>query len=337
MPVPRIALAFLSLVAIGLVACAAIPEPQRLDFEQGGNKLAGVLLLPQAPGPHPAVILVHGDGATPWDAYGYYRPFMKALNNAGYAVYSWDKPGVGNSTGNWLDQSLSDRAHELQAAAETLRRDSRIRTDKIGLLGFSQAGWVMPEAISNDPRFAFMISVSGAINWLEQSDYMTKNRLRLEGATDATIEQALAFDRSLVALMEQEADYEAYQAFMRQAPSCCRETMSAARWNFVKRNFKADARANLSKVNIPVLAVFGDRDLNVDYAQSIAVYQSVLPRAPDILLLPDADHSLLPANADRLVTAGSALTIRLIMVDLFGASSFAGDAVGTVARWVSDQ
>lgn len=337
LPIPKLAFAFLNLIAIFLFACSSISEPQRLDFEHDGNKLAGTLLLPQTPGPHPVVIFVHGDGATTWDAYGYYRPFMTALKNVGYAVYSWDKPGVGGSSGNWLDQSLSGRADELQAAAETLRRDPRIRGDKIGLLGFSQAGWVMPKAVANDPRFAFMISISGAINWLDQSDYMTKNRFRLEGASDATIERALAFDRSLVALMEQDADYDTYQTFMLQAPPCCQGAMSEARWNFVKRNFRADARADLSQVNIPVLAVFGDRDMNVDYKQSMAVYKSILPQAADVLLLSNADHSLLPASEDRLVTAGPALTRRLIKVDLLGAAGFAGDAVKIVAGWASDQ
>lgn len=330
-------IALISLIALLLAACAGQSAQERLDFEHSGNKLAGQLLLPQTSGPHPVVIFVHGDGATTWDGYGYYRPFMKALNAQGYAVYSWDKPGIGGSTGNWLSQSMGDRAAELGAATQALRHDARIRPEKIGLMGFSQAGWVMPKAVANDPDYAFMISISGAINWLEQSEYMTRNRLRLEGASEETFESALRFDRQLVALMEQDADYETYLSFMDQAPPCCRGAMSLDRWAFVKRNFQVDARPDLKQVKIPVLALFGDKDLNVDYRQSASVYRSSIQPAPDVKVISGADHSLLPAASDRLVTAGPGLTLRLIKVDLFGAKGFAGDAVGLVARWVAAQ
>lgn len=321
-----------------LAACSNAPAPERLDFRHAGDELAGRLALPETAGPHPAVIIVHGDGPLPWDAHGYYKPFMQALNEAGFAVYSWDKPGIGGSAGNWLRQSMQDRADEVAAAAAVLRKDRRIRPEAIGLLGFSQAGWVMPKAIAGDPELGFMISVSGAINWVEQSQYMTRNRMRQQGATEAEIQQALAFDRLLVGLMETDADYAAYRDFMKDAPACCRDEMGEDRWSFAKTNHGSDATADLRKVEVPVLAVFGNRDLNVDFAQSALVYNEVLSQTPGsvaVALLPDADHSLLPAGSDRLVSAGWALTRRMILIELLGADAFAPGAVGLIADWAA--
>lgn len=223
------------------------------------------------------------------------------------------------------------------AAAARLREDARIRPDGIGLMGFSQAGWVMPGAIADDAELAFMVSVSGAINWVEQSRYMTRNRMRLEGATEPEIQEALDFDRLLVGLMDADASHDAYRALLRDAPACCRDAMDEDRWTFAKKNHRSDATADLSRLRVPVLAVFGDRDMNVDFARSAAVYRETLMKTPggvEIVVLPDADHSLLPAKSDRLVTAGWALTGRLIAIDIFGPDAFAQGAVRLIADWV---
>ncbi|WP_170336165.1 alpha/beta hydrolase family protein [Ruegeria arenilitoris] len=331
-------IAFLGCLLLLQGAWSDAAGTERLNFRHSDDTLAGRLLLPETPGPHPAVILVHGDGALRWDAYGYYKPFIQALNDAGFAVYSWDKPGVGDSTGNWLNQSMQDRADEVATAAAKLRSDARVQPERIGLMGFSQAGWVMPKAIAQHSGFTFMVSVSGAINWIDQSKYTTRNRLRLEGATNAEIQKALVFDHMIVAMMDEDADYRTYSRFVKDAPACCRDSMSEDRWHFVKTNFQSDVRADLRKVDVPVLALFGDKDLNVDYAESASVYRDILTRTPGadrIVVLPRADHSLLPTETERLVTTGPALTKRLIAIDLFGADAFANDAPGLVARWVS--
>ena len=311
----------------------------RTDFVHGNNKLAARLMLPGTPGPHPAVLIVHGDGEGTWDSYGYYKPYIRALNNAGFAVYSWNKPGISGSTGNWLDQSMQDRADEVIAAASALRARPDIRPNEIGLLGFSQAGWVMPKAIRKDPSLAFMVSVSGAVNWLDQSSYITRNRMRLEGASAPEIETAIGFDQKLIDLLVADADYAAYKSFMQSAPECCDDLMSEERWTFVKLNFRSDVREDLAHVKVPVLAVFGDKDMNVDYVESAEVYRNILgatPGADTIITLEDADHSLLPAMSDRYATAGPDLTQRIISVEIFGADAFAGDAIELIAEWVSE-
>ena len=112
---------------------------------------------------------------------------------AGFAVLSWDKPGVGKSGGDWPNYSMQDRANMLIHASNILKSRDAINPDVIGLWGISQAGWVMPLAITESDNSTFMISVSGAINWLQQGQYYMIKRLEAEGYRQDEITEALAF------------------------------------------------------------------------------------------------------------------------------------------------
>ena len=65
---------------------------------------------------------------------------------------------------------------------------------------------------------------------------------------------------------------------------------------FVERNRNADATSDLAALNIPLLAIWGERDLNVDAAQDAATYRALLGSCGDILIWPDATHGLLRAG-----------------------------------------
>jgi len=61
--------------------------------------LAGTLTLPRGTGPHPAVVWVHGAGASgrlTWSA-----PLVRAFVRAGVAVLSYDKRGGHRSHAGW--------------------------------------------------------------------------------------------------------------------------------------------------------------------------------------------------------------------------------------------
>jgi fermentation-respiration switch protein FrsA (DUF1100 family) len=75
-------------------------KPSELSFSWGGLHLAGTLHLPGSTGPHPTVLMMQGSGPSDRDNDGYFVPLRKAFLDAGIAVYSFDKPGIGASTGD---------------------------------------------------------------------------------------------------------------------------------------------------------------------------------------------------------------------------------------------
>src|SRR5512136_3026400 len=96
-------LAFLFLVLVLLLpACARQPQQagiEEITFQSGEFTLVGDLRTPSGTGPFPVVLFVHGDGPANRTMFGMYLPIMERMLRAGYAVFSWDNPGVGESTG----------------------------------------------------------------------------------------------------------------------------------------------------------------------------------------------------------------------------------------------
>ncbi|ENU8171043.1 alpha/beta hydrolase family protein [Salmonella enterica] len=174
-------------------------QQHTVSFKHNNDVLVGTLILPSGKVSPPFVLLVHGDGPQDRWSEGGYIPLVKFLVSQGIAVFSWDKLGVGNSTGNWLAQTMSDRAEEAVLALKKLREQPALKKSRGGYLGFSQAGWVVPQA-SQLTTTEFVVLIGAAINWRDQSIYYTGQRLRVKGRClndiqDAKKHEAVIFDR----------------------------------------------------------------------------------------------------------------------------------------------
>lgn len=257
-------------------------------FFSGGSTLQGTLWLPDVP-LVAAIVLVHGDGPANRTVDDGLAPFIHAMLDARIAVASWDKPGIGGSTGTWLGQSMADRAAEAAAALQGLHQ--RLPDVQVGALGFSQAGWVLPKLREEDADF--LVLVGPAVSWQQQGDYYTRTRLERSGAgmSPAEIEAALAEGT--------ERDERLFGPDALYDPTALPDDMSEARWGFIRRNRLADAGPDLRQLSLPLLAVWGADDLNVDAVRDAAFYQSVLAdrqQATRLHILPDATHGLLKAG-----------------------------------------
>ena len=135
-------------------------QAKTIFFNGAGNQLSAHYLAPKRSlTPKGVIVFVHGDGELTYDANGYYKPIWNRLRALGYGIFSWDKPGVGGSTGNWLEQSMVDRQAEVHDAIDYLQQTYGYQEKSIGLMGFSQAGWVVPAVASNNPNVGFVIGV----------------------------------------------------------------------------------------------------------------------------------------------------------------------------------
>ncbi len=132
-----------------------------VSFRNGETELAASLYIPRKAGPVAAVVIVHGSGNSD-RSNAWTLAYAKALAERGIAVLYPDKRGAGASKGDWKTASFSDLAGDAIAGVETLRSDKRIDKAKIGLIGFSQGGHIIPLAASLSPHVAFSISVSGS-------------------------------------------------------------------------------------------------------------------------------------------------------------------------------
>lgn len=297
-----IARVLLAVVLVAIAACGwvvyqydyAIRE-QRVTITGSTQPLHGVLALPpRGDAPFGLVVFVHGDGPVDATHDTFYRPIWEALAQAGFASLSWDKPGIDGAPGNWLDQSMDDRARETEAAIAWARTQPGIDPDRVGLWGASQAGWVMPKVAAADPRLRFIIAVSPAINWLRQGRYNLLAELEKSGASSDEVDAAVARSDDNLRLLRTGTSYD--DALSAGAA----DGMSPGRWRFAQRNFGSDASADLAQVHVPVLLMLGGHDVNVDVADTEAGYRRELPDPGllEVATYPAATHSMVPVDVE---------------------------------------
>lgn len=284
----------------------AMAEEVRIPF--GDITLAGTLHRPEpetaGSAPAPALVMLQGSGPDDRDSWGYFGPIRDAFLGAGLAVLSWDKPGVGQSTGAWTDQTLFDRADEAQTALRWLRAQPGIDPARTGIWGHSQGGWIGPLAASRDPDLAFLIVNSGpSVNVHAQDLFGIEHVLRADDVSEDEIAAALDFMQALHAAAVANEPYdEVNTRLLQPAAGTPAATyfgdVSADLWHFLCINSNpifepADA---LGRIRCPVLALFGERDDLVPVAISAEDFRRIFARddAPEltIRIFPEADHRI---------------------------------------------
>ncbi|WP_406279063.1 alpha/beta hydrolase family protein [Embleya sp. NBC_00896] len=265
-------------------------KEERIAFQDGAQRLDGVLAKPtNGRGPYGLVLLVHGDGPKNATNDGFYRPQMEAYARAGFATLSWNKPGIDGTPGDWLDQSMEDRARETEAAIAWSRSRPDVDHARVGLWGASQAGWVLPKVAARTPDVKFLIAVSPAINWLRQGRFNLLAELRADHASAARIDEAVRRSDATRALIARGASHAEYRAALGDGAD-----MAANRWDFVRRNFTADASEDLARVRVPVLLMLAGHDVNVDVAETETEYRRLLGGHAELTVThyPGATHSM---------------------------------------------
>jgi len=196
-----------------------------VTFTFGGDELFGVLTLPSGPGPHPAIVIVRGSGQDGASSR-YYADHARAWAVDGYAALRYDPPGVGRSTGTSGYQTLQTRMEEVMAAVGSLQSRSDIASDRVGLWGESQGGWVIAMAAADYPEeIAFLISVSGSgVSVAEQQVYNIEAESRAAGLSEQDIAKAILFGRLLI-------DWQVINPMYREANEEAARDLGSGPWD----------------------------------------------------------------------------------------------------------
>jgi len=205
-----------------------------VKFVSQGDTLAGSIVTPEKT--FAAVVIVHGS-----DPVKREMEFATRLAQQGIAVLTYDKRGVGASGGIYAGPSVGTNnidtanlnllAKDANAAVNTFRACLKDTTTLIGLVGFSQAGWIMPIAAVNNPQIQFMVLFScPTITTLEQlrfQFYTNGNNDFWESHTESDVRDHIKNDPD--------------------------------RYQFTA----TDPKVSLNKLSIPALWLFGEKDIQV--------------------------------------------------------------------------
>ncbi len=320
-------------IALILSACGVPPEPESaiqethfapdttvdFTFDSNGLTLSGIFDTPAGDETSALILFVHGYGKTNIREWNSFAELRHRFNELGIATAVWDKPGQGQSEGTFdINQPVSSSADEVLAAADYLREVRAPGSDRIGIWGVSRAGWIVPIALSQDPGIEFWISVSGTTAE-DNFSYLLLSNLPYEGGTFEQAEQLGEEWRRGCEIFRTGGSFDEYEAATRtlRANDYIRqmrgEWLTRAEYESEQENCNAglcpkidndmcsyvhieNFQEVLSSLDVDTLAIFGEKDLNVDWRKTRAVYEATIGQNPNASLaiasFEDADHNL---------------------------------------------
>ena len=203
--------------------------------------------------PVPGVVLVHGAGPGDRDSL---LSEARALASAGVAAIVYDKRVDGYSI---FSRDYTRLADDAIRAAEVLAHRSDVDPQHIGIMGWSEGGWVAPTAVQRAPnRFAFLGLVSAPI-------------------VSPLAQAVWTADQPLV-----DASH-----WVRRMPATA---LSSGRQFIDYLDF--DIQPALESVRIPVHAVWGAEDMTVPVNVAVRTLMRLVDAPATVRILPDSGHSV---------------------------------------------
>ena len=260
-----------------------------------GVTLAGTLTAPKGAGPFPAVLLIAGSGPQDRDeAIAKHRPFFviaDALTRKGIVVLRYDKRGIGKSTGNADRATTMDLAADARAALDFLKSRRDVDGSRIGLLGHSEGAMIAPYLATHSRDVAWLVllaapATKGEDTLLNQSELIG----RAGGLNDDQLDASLGFDQAAYVLVRQEKNPQVLTqkltALVKSSgldtalPPAALETqvrMLTSPWFRFFLDY--DPLPNLKAVKCPVLALYGQKDLQVSSKKNMPLLEEALKEA----------------------------------------------------------
>lgn len=295
---------------------------EEVTFSNGDVTLAGTLTLPPTAGPHPAIVLVSGSGPQDRDetlgagiAIKPFRLLADALTRTGVAVLRYDDRGVGGSGGDFMAATTDDFAADAEAAIRYLIAREDIDADQVGLLGHSEGGMVTAMLGARNEDLDFLIVLAGpAANVVDLLAVQGQRVLQSEGAPQEAIDAQENFLRELATLLddpealeelvyehtlsqleflpeEDRAAIEDPEAFAREQAQQTAQQFSS---DWFRTFLNYDPAVDWVQTTVPVLAIFGGKDVQVDAEQNVPALEAALEAGGntdyEIVVLPDANH-----------------------------------------------
>ena len=291
-----------------------------------GNKLAGTFLLPEGASPAhrvPAVVFITGSGLQDRDEtiFGHkpFRVIATTLAQAGIASIRCDDRGFGKSTGDGKLATTFDFLEDAKAQVAWLRTRPEIDPKQIGVVGHSEGGLIgllMSQAPDPAMNFAVLLAppgISGGEILVGQSaDMFTKIKVppiqlaftleKHRELIDAIV--ANADEATLTLAMRALVDAQLDCVAKPKPPEATIEltvkqglVQVSSPW---MRTFIAlDPAPAIRHIGVPMLILFGERDVQVSPARNLPPYQEGIldcPLKPTIVIVPKANHLFQPAR-----------------------------------------
>lgn len=299
-------------------------EEITFDNKEANITLAGSLTYPKGDGKYPAVVMVSGSGPQDRDEtlLGH-KPFLVIadyLTRNGIAVLRFDDRGIARSKGNFAAATSADFATDAIAAVEYLKTRKEINSKKIGVAGHSEGGMIAPMCAVNSSDVSFIVLLAGTgVPGKDIIILQTELILRASGSKEEDIKKTVDQNTRIFNVVAEESDSsEAFKKLLamynddiskmsdeeKKKPENSKETFDRNVKQILSPWFrffvKYDPRPTLEQVTVPVFALNGGKDLQVDPKQNLPEIEKALKNGGNknfkIMELPGLNHLFQPAT-----------------------------------------
>ncbi|WP_082461653.1 alpha/beta hydrolase family protein [Pedobacter sp. PACM 27299] len=280
------------------------------------------LTLPPSVKNPPVVILITGSGQQDRDEslFGH-KPFWVIadhLSRNGIAVLRVDDRGVGETTGNVYEATSADFAKDVLVGVAYLKSRKELGLGKIGLIGHSEGGIIAPLAASQSKDIAFIVSLAGvAVKGADLMKKQSSEMYRLTGLNKVELEAANSYTKMLIEVASLDIGEEERKTLFKKSmtdwlkqqpdsllvklgfkgPNADDHIRKSAELYFspwMRYFLKYDPAPVLTKIQIPFLALNGEKDIQVSAKENLAGFDQLLKKAGNknvkVVLLPNLNH-----------------------------------------------
>lgn len=281
--------------------------------------LAGTLTLPKQGGSNfPAVILISGSG--PQDRNEEllgHKPFLVLsdhLTKNGIAVLRFDDRGTAESKGNFKTAATPDFARDVEAAINYLLTRKEINKSKIGLIGHSEGGIIAPMIAAKSKNVSFIVMLAGTGIPGDQLMLLQQELIgKASGVSEKNLLLAKEINKGAFDIVVKSSDSEKLKTDLTSFIK--KEVQNNPEWSrpagmseeqFVNLQvqelikpwivyfMKYDPASALEKVKCPVLAINGEKDLQVPPKEDLSAIKNALEKGGNkkvtIKELPNLNH-----------------------------------------------
>jgi uncharacterized protein len=268
-----------------------------ISFSSGDSKttLAATLTIPAGTGPFPAALFIGGSGPTDRDeTVAGHKPFLvlaDLLTKKGLAVLRYDKRGTGQSSGNYEQASLSDLRGDAQAALNYLKSRKEVDPKRVGILAHSEGGILASQIAAKAGDLDWLVllatpATTGERTLLRQSELVA----RTGGLPEEQIARSQQFDRMAYAAVREAKSATALEAKLNDLveKSGLSASMPAAALQaqirlmttpWFRQYLDFDPAPLMEQIKCPVLALNGDRDLQVDANDTVPLLRQAYEKS----------------------------------------------------------
>lgn len=320
-------------------------EEVKFANDRAGVTLAGTLTLPKGNGPFPAAVLIAGSGPQDRDAsIANHKPFLVIsdyLTRKGFAVLRYDKRGVAESTGSAAMATTLDLASDAKCAVAFLKSRKDVDSLRIGLIGHSEGAMIAPTLAATSQDLSWIVllappATKGEDTLLNQSDLIA----RAGGLGDAQVLASLNFDKQAYDLLLNEPDStvvtQKLKALVKESginaampPEAVDQQIHTMTSPWFRFFLAYDPLPDLKRTKCPVLALYGEKDLQVPPKINLPMVQKAFQdggnNQAEVKQLPELNHLFQHAYT------GSPTEYAAID------ETFSPDALKIISDWLADR